>query len=124
MIGFIGLCNHPKIETQKDVCSTPHFINSRDYIFSVGDTISFWDSKFIPLDCDGNIKVLEYYTEGGLLSERYYMGEKVTKTVSVYDPNSTESHLDTSEYFKRIPIGIWKFYHEDGTDWKTINFSK
>jgi len=122
IIGLIGFCNEPTINDPIDKCSTVHFIDSRNYTFSIGDTIESWDLKYIALDCDGKLKVLEYYHEGGLLSEKYFEGEKTTKVVSVYDPNTTTSHLDTSEYFKRIPTGVWTFYHKDGSNWKTINF--
>lgn len=120
-LGFV-FCSGLKtiLNKKSDKCDTVHFINSKNYSFEVGDTIKSNGVFYIPLDCAGNLKVLEFYRNGKLYSETSFEGLLQTKVVMKADPITFEMEEKHIKYYKRIATGTWTYYKGDGTILKSI----
>lgn len=108
----------------QEICDK-YLVGSQHESFCLGDTIKSCGAIYIPLNLDGDLKVVEFYSNGMILAEKYYSGIRLSDTIEAIDPETYEVVKRKISFFKRdTPIKVWIFYFLDGSVWKKINFTQ
>ena len=111
------------ISIGQQICDEVYRIGCYYEEICLGDTIYSEEKISIPLNCNGDLKVVEFYPNGAILAEKYYTGMKFSDTLRFVDSETFEVVAKNISYFRRnVPKGIWIYYHLDGSIWKKVNF--
>lgn len=117
--------NISKSYAASDNCTGTYLIECGYEDFILGDTIFSKDVMYLPLNCKGDLKIIEFYSSGALLAEKYYTGIKLLDTLNIADPQTFDFIKKEISYFKKdVPKGVWLYYNNDGSIWKQINFDE
>lgn len=100
--------------TTHSLCDIKHHIGIGYVKFSPNDTIVDGTSKYIPLNCEGDLKVLDYYPTGELFLERNYSATIDSIVHNLFDPSTFEETEELTFFYTKIPTGKWKFYSREG----------